>query len=99
MAQTPETIKTRKIDIMNPANSIFLGTYTADFSLLLQERFKNCFDKKARRSSCVLINDRYLTDWRDPLQGIHRHRRRKHRCDHWFSQKTALYNRKTGKTY
>ena len=63
MAQTSETIQTGKINIMNPANSIlFLGTCAANFSPLLQNRFKNCFDKNARRSSCVLINGRYLID-------------------------------------
>lgn len=41
---------------------LFLGTCAADFSPKLNEEFKNCFDKDARRSSSVLLNDRILID-------------------------------------
>ena len=40
----------------------FLGTCACDFSPELETEFKNCFDKDARRSSSVLINDTILVD-------------------------------------
>lgn len=40
----------------------FLGTCAADFSPLLKDKYLNCFDKNARRSSCLLIEDQYLID-------------------------------------
>ena len=40
----------------------FLGTCACDFSPKLQNEFKTCFDKNARRSSSMLINDRFLVD-------------------------------------
>lgn len=41
---------------------LFLGTCACDYSPLLQTTYKDEFDKNARRSSCVLINGRYLID-------------------------------------
>ena len=41
---------------------LFLGTCACDYSPLLQTIYKDVFDKNARRSSCVLINGRYLID-------------------------------------
>ena len=40
----------------------FLGTCAADFSPKLKTEFIDCFDKNARRSSCALIEGRYLID-------------------------------------
>ncbi len=40
----------------------FLGTCACDFSPLLKTDFKDCFDKNARRSSSVLVADRFLFD-------------------------------------
>ena len=40
----------------------FLGTCAADFSPKLKTDFVDCFDKNARRSSCALIEGRYLID-------------------------------------
>lgn len=40
----------------------FLGTAACDFSPKLENEFKNCFDKDARRSSSMLINDTVLVD-------------------------------------
>ena len=40
----------------------FLGTCACDFSPKLETEFKNCFDKDARRSSSMLINDNILVD-------------------------------------
>ena len=40
----------------------FLGTCAADFSKRLQTDYKNCFDKDARRSSAMLINESVLVD-------------------------------------
>ena len=40
----------------------FLGTCAADFSPKLKTEFVDCFDKNARRSSCALIEGRYLID-------------------------------------
>lgn len=40
----------------------FLGTCACDFSPKLENEFKNCFDKDARRSSSMLINDNILVD-------------------------------------
>lgn len=40
----------------------FLGTCACDFSPKLKDEFKNCFDKNARRSSAMLIDDRFLID-------------------------------------
>ena len=41
---------------------LFLGTCACDYSPLLQTTYKDVFDKNARRSSCALINGRYLLD-------------------------------------
>lgn len=41
---------------------LFLGTCAADYSPALKTVFKNCFDKDARRSSSVLLDDRILID-------------------------------------
>jgi len=41
---------------------IFLGTCAADFSPRLNGDCADCFDKNARRASCVLFNDRFLID-------------------------------------
>ena len=41
---------------------LFLGTCACDYSPLLQTTYKDVFDKNARRSSCALINGRYLID-------------------------------------
>ena len=41
---------------------LFLGTCACDYSPLLQTTYKDAFDKNARRSSCALINGRYLID-------------------------------------
>lgn len=40
----------------------FLGTCAADFSPKLKTEFVDCFDKNARRSSCALIDGRFLID-------------------------------------
>lgn len=40
----------------------FLGTCAADFSPKLKTEFVDCFDKNARRSSCAIIEGRYLID-------------------------------------
>ncbi len=40
----------------------FLGTCACDFSPKLETDFKDKFDKDARRSSALLIGDRYLID-------------------------------------
>ena len=40
----------------------FLGTCACDFSPKLENEFKYCFDKDARRSSSMLINDNILVD-------------------------------------
>ena len=41
---------------------LFLGTCADDFSPLLAGKFKNRFDKNARRSSSLLIGGKYLID-------------------------------------
>lgn len=41
---------------------LFLGTCAADYSPLLKTDYKDCFDKNARRSSCVLLNGQMLID-------------------------------------
>jgi hypothetical protein len=41
---------------------LFLGTCACDYSPLLQTTYKDVFDKDARRSSCTLINGKYLID-------------------------------------
>lgn len=41
---------------------LFLGTCACDYSPLLQTTYKGVFDKNARRSSCALINGKYLID-------------------------------------
>ena len=41
---------------------LFLGTCACDYSPLLQTTYKDVFDKNARRSSCALIDGRYLID-------------------------------------
>ena len=43
-------------------NILFLGTCACDYSPLLQTVHKDTFDKNARRSSCALVNGRYLID-------------------------------------
>ena len=43
-------------------NITFLGTCACDFSKKLENEFKDCFDKNARRSSAMLIDDAYLVD-------------------------------------
>ena len=40
----------------------FLGTCACDFSPLLETELKDKFDKNARRSSSMLIDDRFLVD-------------------------------------
>lgn len=40
----------------------FLGTCACDFSDKLNNEFKDCFDKNARRASAVMINDNFLID-------------------------------------
>lgn len=40
----------------------FLGTCACDFSKKLQNEFKDCFDKDARRASSMMIGDNYLVD-------------------------------------
>jgi phosphoribosyl 1,2-cyclic phosphate phosphodiesterase len=44
---------------------LFLGTCAYDYSPLLETTYKDAFDKDARRSSCALINGRYLIDCGD----------------------------------
>ena len=46
----------------NTFNLTFLGTCACDFSKKLENEFKDCFDKDARRSSAMMIDDRYLVD-------------------------------------
>lgn len=46
----------------NPIQITFLGTCAADFSPLLKDKYRNCFDKNARRASCLLIGNQYLID-------------------------------------
>ena len=41
---------------------LFLGTCACDYSPLLQTTYKDVFDKNARRSSCALIDGKYLID-------------------------------------
>lgn len=41
---------------------LFLGTCACDYSPLLKTDYKDCFDKNARRSSCVLLNEHILID-------------------------------------
>ena len=41
---------------------MFLGTCACDYSPLLETRCKDVFDKDARRSSCALVNGKYLID-------------------------------------
>ena len=41
---------------------LFLGTCACDYSPLLQTTYKDVFDKDARRSSCALIEGKYLVD-------------------------------------
>ncbi|MBQ8508558.1 MAG: MBL fold metallo-hydrolase [Clostridia bacterium] len=43
-------------------NLTFLGTCAANFSKKLQNECRDCFDKDARRASCVLFNERFLID-------------------------------------
>ena len=40
----------------------FLGTAAANFSPRLKTDCKDCFDKDARRASCMLIGENYLVD-------------------------------------
>ena len=40
----------------------FLGTCACDYSPKLKAECKDCFDKNARRSSCALLNGRFLID-------------------------------------
>lgn len=51
----------RRIDMGN-VKIRFLGTCACDFSPKLENEFKYCFDKDARRSSSMLINDNILVD-------------------------------------
>lgn len=44
---------------------LFLGTCAYDYSPLLQTRYQEVFDKNARRSSCALVNGKYLLDCGD----------------------------------
>lgn len=44
---------------------LFLGTGAFDYSPKLKEEFKDKFDKNARRSSAVLLNERILIDCGD----------------------------------
>ena len=44
---------------------LFLGTCACDYSPKLQNEYKDCFDKNARRSSCALLNGKYLIDCGD----------------------------------
>ena len=41
---------------------IFLGTAAANFLPELKTIYKDCFDKTARRASCMLIGENYLVD-------------------------------------
>ena len=41
---------------------LFLGTCACDYSPLLQTTYKDVFDKNARRSSCALVDGKYLID-------------------------------------
>ena len=41
---------------------LFLGTCACDYSPKLKDEYKDCFDKNARRSSAVLLNEKYLID-------------------------------------
>lgn len=41
---------------------LFLGTCACDYSKKLEAEYKNAFDFDARRSSCVLLDNRYLID-------------------------------------
>lgn len=41
---------------------LFLGTCACDYSEKLKTEYKNSFDYDARRSSCALINGKYLID-------------------------------------
>ena len=41
---------------------IFLGTCACDYSPLLETTYKDVFDKDARRSSCALVDGKYLID-------------------------------------
>ena len=43
----------------------FLGTCACDYSPKLKNEYRDCFDKNARRSSCALLNDRFLLDCGD----------------------------------
>lgn len=44
---------------------LFLGTCAYDYSPLLETMYKDVFDKDARRSSCALIDGKYLIDCGD----------------------------------
>lgn len=41
---------------------LFLGTCACDYSPLLETKYKDVFDKNARRSSCALVDGKYLLD-------------------------------------
>lgn len=47
---------------MNSFELTFLGTCAYDYSNKLENEFKDCFDKDARRASSLLINGKYLID-------------------------------------
>lgn len=47
---------------MKQPEILFLGTCACDYSSLLQTTYKDSFDKNARRSSCALVEGRYLLD-------------------------------------
>lgn len=44
---------------------LFLGTCACDYSPKLQNEYKSCFDKDARRSSSALLDGKYLIDCGD----------------------------------
>jgi len=56
------TVERRKDTAMTSYKIKFLGTAAADFSPRLKGDCADCFDKNARRASCLLFNDQYLID-------------------------------------
>lgn len=50
---------------MKNSEMLFLGTCACDYSALLKTVYKDSFDKNARRSSCALIDGKYLIDCGD----------------------------------
>ena len=47
---------------MEQTKITFLGTAAANFLPELKTIYKDCFDKTARRASCMLIGENYLID-------------------------------------